>query len=455
MKPVLLRGGCLVTMNAKREVRVGDLRIVNGAIDAIGEHLKAMPGDEIFDAQDCFVIPGLVQVHTHLVQTLFRGMADDLELLDWLEQKIWPMENAHDEKSIRASARIGLLEMQLSGTTSILDMGTTKLHEAVFDEADKAGMRYWGGNCLMDLKSTSGPLYREREDSLKYSRKLIADWHRKTPLLSYAVSPRFAVSCSDRMLKQCRDLRAEHDLIFHTHASENKHEVALVKKRTGLPNVTFLNKMGCLHSKSVVAHGIHLDSTEIKQMVGTGAGLAHCPSSNLKLASGLAKITSYLKKGMKIGLGSDGAPCNNQMDAFVEMRLAALLQKPLFGPTALPAQRAFELATLGGASVLAAEDKIGSLDLGKRADIVVVRRNHPAVSTVADPYSALVYSCSGRDVRSVWIDGRLIVNDSTHLVYNSLEISKDANQQLGNLINRLRTKARVQTRRGSSFGPAD
>ncbi len=433
----LIRGGCLVTMNAKREVRVGDLRLKDGVIIEIGENLKTAAGEETIDARECFVIPGLVQVHVHLVQTLFRGLADDLELLDWLKQKIWPMENAHNAESVRASARLGLLEMQLSGTTAILDMGTVRLHEVVFEEADHSGMRYWGGNCLMDLKATSGPLYRERQDSLAYSRSLIKYWHLKTPRLQYAVSPRFGISCSDKILRDCAALQKEHDLIMHTHASENKHEVALIKKRSGLPNIQFLKKLGLLGKKSVIAHGIHLSNTEVTDMVKAQAGLAHCPSSNLKLASGIAKITTYLKKGMKIGLGSDGAPCNNVMDAFMEMRLAALLQKPLFGPTALPAREAFELATLGGARVLNAEDKIGSLEPGKRADIVIVKRDHPSAATVADPYSALVYSCSGRDVRDVFIDGKAVVRDGRHQIYDSAVITREANEEIRELINRL------------------
>lgn len=436
----LIRGGCVVTMNGKREVRNGDVRFKNGFIIEVGVDLKSQNGEQLVDASECFVIPGLVQVHTHLVQTLFRGLADDLELLDWLKEKIWPMENAHNVNSIRASAQVGLLEMQLSGTTSILDMGTVRLHEIIFHEAERAGMRYWGGNCLMDMKATSGPLYREREESLAYSRKLIKDWHLKTPLLQYAVSPRFGISCTDKILKECGKIQKEHDLVFHTHASENKHEVALVKKRTGLRNVQFLKKMGCLHKKSVIAHGIHLDNAEINDMVKSEAGLAHCPSSNLKLASGIAKIETYRQKGMKIGLGSDGAPCNNMMDPFMEMRLAALLQKPLFGPTALPASAAFELATIGGARVLNAEEKIGSLEIGKRADIVIVKRDHPGAATVADPYSALVYSCTGRDVRDVWIDGKLIVRDGCHQIYDSSVVSREANEELRGLINRLPRK---------------
>jgi 5-methylthioadenosine/S-adenosylhomocysteine deaminase len=437
MNSTLIRGGTLVTMNSAREVLRADLRFENGAIVEIGEDLDTA-GSDLVDATDCFVIPGLVQVHTHLVQTLFRGFADDLELLDWLKEKIWPMENAHDKDSIRASARVGLLEMQLSGTTSILDMGTVRLHEEIFAEAERAKMRYWGGNCLMDMKSTSGPLYREREDTLKYTRDLIAKWHRKTPLIEYAISPRFAISCSDRILKECAALAKEFDLVIHTHASENKSEVALVKKRSGLPNVQFLKKMGCLREKSVIAHAIHLNTSEINDIIKAKAGIAHCPSSNLKLASGIAKVHAYRKKGMKIGLGSDGAPCNNSMDAFIEMRLAALLQKPLFGSTALPARETFELATLGGAACLGREMQIGSLEKGKRADVVIVKRDHPSVATVEDSYSALVYSCTGRDVRDVWVDGNLVVRDGVHQIFDAHQVNRESREQLAKLLARIK-----------------
>ena len=433
----LIRGGTLVTMNASREVFAGDLRLRNGAIVELGRSLTPASGEDVVDASNTFVIPGLIQAHTHLCQTLFRGMADDLELLDWLQKKIWPFENAHNRASLQASARLGLVEMQLLGTTSILDMGTVRLHEVVFAEAEAAGMRYWGGPCLMDLKATSGPLHRPTEDSLAYCENLIRAWHLKTPLLRFAISPRFVISCSEKILRKAVVLQERHDLLLHTHASENKGEVALVKKRTGLDNIHYLKKTGLLNSRAVIAHGIHLSQSEITAMVKAGAGLTHCPSSNLKLASGIARITHYLKQGVKVALGSDGAPCNNSMDPFLEMRLAALLQKPLFGPTALPAKAAFELATLGGARVLGCDDTLGSLEKGKRADIVIVRRDHPSAQGGGDAYSTLVYSCSGRDVRDVWIDGRPVVRAGAHKIYATEKVNLEAKIQLAALLRRL------------------
>ena len=433
----LLRGGRVVTMNQDLTVFDGDVRLRDGAIVELGPKLKPAADETVVDARERFVIPGLIQAHVHLVQTLFRGLADDLELLDWLKQKIWPFEKAHDRSSVRASAQIGLLEMQLSGTTSILDMGTVRLHEEVFAEADRSGIRYWGGNCLMDKKATSGPLYRPTAETLAYCEELIAAWHLKTPRLRYAISPRFAISCTERILRAAVKLSRERDLIFHTHASENKGEIAFVRQTTGLDNVKYLGKLGCLGPRTVLAHGVHLKSSEVGDLARTRTGLCHCPSSNLKLASGFARVTEYRRRGVKVALGADGAPCNNQMDPFVEMRLAALLQKPLVAPTALPAREALIMATREGAEVMNAAHKIGSLEIGKRADVVLVDRRHPSVATVEDPYSALVYSCTGRDVTDVWTDGRRIVADRVHQIYDATEVTANARRELASLLKRL------------------
>ncbi len=440
MSSVLIQGGVIVTMNKKREIVHGDIRLKDGTIAEIAPHLQPRAGETIVDAQNGFVIPGLIQAHTHLCQTLFRGWADDLELLQWLRLRIWPLEKAHDEASLRASARLGLLEMQLAGTTSILDMGTVDLHEAVFEEAEKSGMRYWGGNCLMDRKGSSGPLFRSTEDTLAYSRKLIDEWHGRNPLIHYAVSPRFVISCTEKLLLESLRLQREHQLLFHTHASENKDEVALVKKRTGLDNVRYLRKIGALGRHTVLAHGIHLTSREISDIARARTAIVHCPSSNLKLASGIAKVAEYRRKKITVALGADGAPCNNMMDPFMEMRLAALLQKPLFGGKALPARDAFEMATLAGAKALGAEDRIGSLEPGKRADVVIVSRKHPAHCPVENPYSALVYSSTGRDVSHVWINGRPIVADGRHLIYDHAAVMEEARLQL----DRVRRRAKLR-----------
>ncbi|MCB0419648.1 MAG: amidohydrolase family protein [Bdellovibrionales bacterium] len=435
----LIQGGTLVTMDSERRTFRGDLLIdgryikkIAKKIDPIKENVK-----KIISAENKFVIPGLIQAHTHLVQTLFRGYADDLPLLEWLKKKIWPMEFHHNKKSIRASAKISLLEMQLLGTTSILDMATVHLTNEVLEEVEHSNMRYWGGKCLMDYPNSSGPLYEPTGEALKETEELITEWHQKTDLINYAICPRFAVACTDELLRASSDLQKQYNVFLHTHASESLEEIEVVRKRTGFGNIDYLDHLGLLNSKSVIIHGVHMTDDELMKMIANQTPLVHCPSSNLKLASGVAPIEMYLEKGLKVGLGADGAPCNNTMDPFMEMRLAALIQKPLFGPEALPAEKAFEMATLGGAKVLCEEDRLGSLEEGKLADIVTVDREHPSVATVENPYSALVYSCSGRDVNDVFINGKLIVRNKKHKLYDRDEVIAESKKQLKRVLSKI------------------
>lgn len=434
---LLIRGGTIVTHNKKRQILPdSDLLIEDSKIKKIGRNLRA-PGAKIIDVRGQFVIPGFIQTHTHLCQALFRGFADDLPLLDWLQKKIWPFENGHNPKSLRASARIGLLEMQKLGTTSILDMGTVRHTHHLFDEVEKSGMRYWGGKCLMDYKNYSGPLYEPYKEALRETEDLIETWHEKTPTLNYALCPRFALSCTEELFAASLDKQKQQNIVIHTHASENKDEVKLVRKRTGLANIDYFAKLKILNPRTVIAHAIHLSESELKKLVKTKTPITHCPSSNLKLGSGIAEIVKYRKRGLTVGLGADGAPCNNTMDPFLEMRLAAILQKPFFGPDSMPAEEAFDMATMGGAKCLGMENYIGSLEEGKFADVVTVDRSHPSVGTVENPYSALVYSCSGRDVRHVFIHGRQVVDNGKHTFYDEAEVIAEARRELKLLLRRI------------------
>ena len=435
---VILKGGTIVTMDPERRHFKGDLEIVGNKIGRVGKSLKADSKARLIDVSDQFVIPGLFQTHTHLVQCLFRGWADDMSLLDWLKTRIWPLEHAHTKKTIQTSARLALTEMQMLGTTSILDMATVKNTAAVFETVKESGMRYWGGKCLMDLKGSSGPLYEDTATSLKETEKLIRDWQGDNELMNYALCPRFAVSCTEEILKACVNLQEKHNLFIHTHASESLEEIAVIKKRTGLDNVSYLKKLGMLNSMSVIVHGVHLTRQEIRDMVAANTPLVHCPSSNLKLASGIAPVFEYLNQGMTVSIGSDGAPCNNTMDPFMEMRLTALLQKPKFGPEALPAMTALEMATLQGAKTLGRQDDLGSLEKGKLADVVTVRRDHPSVTNVEDPYSALVYSCSGRDVAHVFIGGKQVVRNGRHFRWKSEELGQESRTQIKQLIKKIK-----------------
>ena len=282
----------------------------------------------------------------------------------------------------------------------------------------------------MDIKSMSGPLYKETRKALTDCENLIKHYHGKNDLLNYVLSPRFVVCCSEEILKYCQEKQKKENLIVHIHASENKEEIAIVKKRTKKDNVQYLDHLKLLNKKTVVVHGVHMKPSEVQKMVKAKASLVHCPSANLKLASGVAPIHDYLESGLNVAIGSDGPACNNSMDPFLEVRLAALIQKPVFGPQSLPAREAFDLATVGGAKALGKEKELGSLEEGKLADVVIVNRNHPSVSTVEDAYSALVYSCLGRDVNDVIINGKVIVRNSEHQILDKEKVLADAKSQL-------------------------
>lgn len=434
---LLIKNGLLLTLNSKREVLRHDLLIEKNRITRIAPHINPPEGlSHILDATDQIVLPGFVQAHTHLVQTLFRGEADDLSLLDWLKKVIWPLEHSHDEASIQASAQLGILEMVRFGVTSLFDMGTVRHTDALLEAVEKSRIRYFGGKCLMDAKGRSGPLYESTSDAMRETDALIRRWHKKRSTLNYVLCPRFVISCTPELLETVADIQHQQGLLVHIHASENKNEVALVKKLYRKNNVEYLHTLGLLNPKTLVIHGVHMTAKEVALMARTKCSLVHCPSSNLKLASGIAPIEAYRRKKINIALGSDGTACNNIMDPFKEMHLAALLQKPLFGPKAIPAKTALEMATLGGARALGMERELGSLEVGKLADIVTVDRNHVTSVTVDDPYSVLVYSACGRDVRNVIVDGDLLVRDGTPKYLEVESVVRNARAQKRRLLAR-------------------
>src|SRR5215218_2149697 len=320
------------------------------------------------------VLEGDVQTHVHLCQTLFRGAADDLELIDWLEKRVWPMEAAHDAASLRASARLGVAELIRGGTTCALTMETVNHTEEVFRVVEESGFRATVGKCMMD-KGDEVPagLREESEDSIRESLALLEEWHgRADGRLRYCFAPRFAVSCTRGLLERVAALARERGVMIHTHASENLSEIELVESETGLRNVLYLDSLGVSGPHVLLAHCVHLDGGEIGLLASKGTHVAHCPSSNMKLGSGVAPVSEMLGSGVSVSLGADGAPCNNRLDMFTEMRSAALLQKVSRGADALPAARVLWMATLDGARALGLDSEIGSLEAGKLADITVV-----------------------------------------------------------------------------------
>ncbi|MCU1267991.1 MAG: Cytosine deaminase-like metal-dependent hydrolase [Acidobacteria bacterium] len=417
-------------MDANNSIVNGDLFIQDGRVTSIGANVS--DADIVIDARNCAVLPGFVQTHLHLCQTLFRGAADDLALIDWLKKRVWPMEAAHNAASVRASARLGIAELIKGGTTCALTMETVNHTEEVFRAVDETGFRATVGKCMMDKGDEVPPeLHEQLEASVAESLALLEKWHGKNDgRIRYCFAPRFAVSCTRELLSRVALLAREHGVMVHTHASENTKECELVQSESGMRNITYLDSLGLTGSHVALAHCVHLDEHELETLRRTGTNVAHCPSSNLKLGSGIAPIKKMLAEGISVSLGADGAACNNRLDMFTEMRTAALLQKVLHGPEVLPAARVLRMATIEGAGAMGLAEEIGSLETGKRADVIIVSlAEMHSLPQPADIVSALVYSAQPSDVQTVIIDGSLVMQGRNLLTMDEAEVSADANRE--------------------------
>ena len=429
MSSVLIKNGTLVTMDDRNSIVRGDLLVRDQRIAEIGG--AGHTADTVIDGDGCVVIPGFVQTHIHLCQTIFRGAADDLALIDWLKLRVWPMEAAHSTASIRASARLGIAELIKGGTTCALTMETVNHTAEVFKVVEESGFRATVGKCMMD-KGDEVPraLQEQTANSIDESLALLEEWHGKAGgRVRYCFAPRFAVSCTRELLEQVARLARARGVMIHTHASENTTECQMVEQETGLRNIEYLDSLGLTGRHVALAHCVHLSDEEIEILRTSQTNVAHCPSSNLKLGSGIAPVAKLLEQGISVSLGADGAACNNRLDMFTEMRTAALLQKALHGPEVLPAGRALRMATIDGARALGLADEIGSIEVGKRADLAVVRLDRLHATPVEDVVSAVVYSAQPDDVETVLIDGEFVLRDRKLLTLDEKETISSARSE--------------------------
>ena len=436
MSSILIKDGTVVTMDGRDSIVRGDVLITNGRIAEIGGTGHA--ADTVIDATDCAVIPGFVQTHIHLCQTIFRGAADDLALIDWLRQRVWPMEAAHSAESIGASARLGIAELIKGGTTCALTMETVNHTAAVFKVVEETGFRATVGKCMMDKgDEVPAALQEQTANSIDESIALLETWHGKADgRIRYCFAPRFAISCTRELLEKVGTLARDRGVMVHTHASENRTECEIVQDETGLRNIAYLDSVGLTGRHVALAHCVHLSVDEIETLKTTATNVVHCPSSNLKLGSGIAPIAKLLEEGISVSLGADGAACNNRLDMFTEMRTAALLQKVLHGPEVLPAKRALRMATFDGAKAMGLEAEIGSLEVGKKADLSVVRLDRLHSTPASDVVSALVYSVEAEDVDTVVIDGNLVMQARKLLTISEAQTITTANAEAKKLMDR-------------------
>lgn len=424
---LIVSGGTVVTMDAARAViENGGVAIKNGEIVAVGttdEITKNYSAKQIINARGKKVIPGLINTHTHVPMSLFRGIADDLNLDEWLTKYIFPAEAKNvTEDFVRVGTRLGVAEMIRGGTTAYCDM--YYFEDAVADETFKAGMRGVLGETVIDFPVADNKTHAE---AMVYTEKFINKW-KNNSLIVPAIAPHAAYTVSTDHLKAVRALSDKTSAPIVIHVSETRKEVDDITKQYGSRPVEYLEKIGFLNKRVIAAHTVHISPKEIDILKRLNVGSAHCPQSNMKLASGVAPIPQMLLQDVAVGLGTDGAASNNDLSMWEEMDTAAKLHKVFSGnPQVVSAQQAFEMATIRGARALHLDKIIGSIEKGKRADIVIVDADELNQTPVYNVYSSLVYATKATDVRTVIIDGKVVMLNRKLLTLDENAIKKDAN----------------------------
>jgi 5-methylthioadenosine/S-adenosylhomocysteine deaminase len=412
LKPVdyLFRAAYVLTLDEEnRVVAPGAVAVRGDTIVAVGpapELEAAFAPARVLDYPLGLLLPGLINAHTHAAMSLFRGLADDLPLEDWLNSHIFPAERHLDREVVYWGTKLAVAEMLLSGTTCFCDMYL--FADAVARAAAETGIRAVVGEVLYDFPS---PNYGPPAEGLRFSETLCRSYAGH-PRVRVAVMPHAIYTCSPELLSEAGELAARLDTLLVTHLAETAREVAYSQAAFGLTPVQHLHRLGLLSSRLLADHCVVLSEDDLELLAAAGVGVAHCPESNMKLASGVAPVTAMLRRGIPVGLGTDGCASNNNLDLFQEMDTAAKLQKVhLLDPTALPALQALSLATTGGARVLGLDGQVGRLAPGYKADLIVLDVDQPHLTPLYDPFSHLVYAARGADVATVMVDGRLLVEN--------------------------------------------
>jgi len=419
-------GGTIVTMNETRQVvEDGGLALKGGRIVAMGprgEIVKRYAARQTLDARDRIIIPGLINGHTHVPMTLFRGLADDLDLQDWLTKYIFPAEAKNvTEEFVRVGTRLGLAEMIRGGTTTYCDM--YYFEDAIADETSKAGVRGILGETVIDFPVADN---KTNAEVMAYVERFVKKWQGHE-LIIPAIAPHAPYTVSEEHLKAVRAFSDRTGAPIVTHIAETKREVDNSLKAKGASPIDYLARIGFLNDRVIAAHVVWPSEGEIGILKRLGVGVVHNPQSNMKLAAGVAPLPQMLREGLRLGLGTDGAASNNDLSMWEEMDTVAKLHKVFSGdPKVISAQQAFELATIRGAEAVHLEKEIGSLETGKRADLVIVERDALNQIPIYNIYSDLVYATKASDVRTVIINGRMVMQDRRLLTLDEATIKANA-----------------------------
>ena len=422
----LISNGLVLTMDAHGTA------IPDGAVAVRGDRIAAVgkPGDfadwrigRIKDARGGIIMPGLVNTHTHAAMTCFRGLADDLPLMTWLNDHIFPAEAALDRAKVAAGTTLACAEMILSGTTCFCDMYL--FEDAVAEAARRAGMRAVVGEVLFDFPS---PGYGPLEKGFEATQALIDRW-RWDPLIRVAVEPHSPYLCSPGLMQKARDMAQNGDCLLVTHLSETRSEVSRIMETYGRTPVGHLENIGLLGPRLLACHCVVLTETDMALLARYDVKVAHNPESNMKLASGIAPIPELLAAGVCVGLGTDGCSSNNDLDMFLEMDTAAKLHKAAtLDPTVMDARTVLRMSTIEGARALGLDDVTGSLMPGKLADIIIIDTDRPHLQPMYRPESHLVYAARGSDVAFVMIGGRVVMENGALLTIDVEKAMADVNR---------------------------
>ena len=423
---LVVRGGTIVTMDERGSlIEDGAVAVEHGRIVAVGRRAdieKSYTGRETIEARGRVVMPGLINGHTHIPMTLFRGLADDLDLNEWLTKYIFPAEGKNvTEDFVRVGARLGLAEMIRGGTTTYCDM--YYFEDAIADETAKAGVRGVLGETVIDFPVADN---KTHEEAMAYTEKYIEKW-RGHALITPAIAPHAPYTVSEAHLKAVRDLSNRLRATIVIHVAETRKEVEDVTRDHAASPVAYLARIGFLYDRVIAAHTVHLTTEEIELLKRLGVGAVHNPQSNMKLASGVARVPEMLKADLSLGLGTDGAASNNDLDMWEEMDTAAKLHKLTTNdPRVVSAREVLGMATIRGARALHLERETGSLERGKRADLIVVDMDALNQTPMYNVYSHLVYATKAADVRTVVIEGRVVMRDRRLLTLDEESIKRDA-----------------------------
>jgi 5-methylthioadenosine/S-adenosylhomocysteine deaminase len=437
---LIVRGGTVVTMDGSRRViENGSVAVKNGRIVAVGpaaELDRIYAAREVVNAAGKVVIPGLINGHTHVPMTLFRGLADDLDLQEWLTKYIFPAEAKNvNEEFVRVGTRLGLAEMIRGGTTTYCDM--YYFEDAIADETSKAGVRGVLGETLIDFPVADN---KTNAEGMAYTERFVRKWQGNS-LIIPAIAPHAPYTVSEEHLKAMRALSDRTGAPLVTHISETKREVDESIKAKGASPIDYLNRIGFLNNRVIAAHVVWPTEEEIGVLKKLDVGVVHNPQSNMKLASGVAPVPEMLKEDLRLGLGTDGAASNNDLSMWEEMDTAAKLHKLISkDPKVVSAAEAFEMATIRGARALHLEKEIGSIEQGKRADLVIVDLDDLNQTPYYNIYSDLVYATKAADVRTVIIEGRVVMRDRRLLTLNEATIKADARRFRERIIKSLGAK---------------